>query len=446
MRSWRFGIALVVLSVAVLGAQAQRPNIVLIVADDLGYGDLSSYCAEDLETPHIDRIVNGGMRIDPFYANSPVCSPTRASILTGRIPDMVGVPGVIRTMDRDSWGYLHPDAVLLSEVLRGEGYYTALVGKWHLGLDAPNRPTDRGFDEFRGWLGDMMDDYWSHRRHDLNYMRHDERVVDPEGHATDLFTKWAVEVIHARAAEKAPFFLYLAHAAPHFPVQPPQEWLDRVRARELAASEERVRLAAFIEHMDDGVGRVMEALHETGVAENTLVVFTSDNGGRLLDGASNGELRGGKQEMYEGGIRVPAAFYWPSRIAAGSRSMVPAATTDLFPTLAEAAGAAWRHKIDGVSLLPTLRGEPRDTPERKLVFVRREGNDKYMGLAYYAVRKGDWKLVQNTPTGPFELYDIASDPQEEHNRVDDAREVFRDLAEELRLHILAAGAVPWRRR
>lgn len=432
-------------SVVVNPAKAQRPNIILIVADDLGYGDLSSFGAGDIQTPHIDALVAGGMRFDTFYANSPVCSPTRAAILTGRNPDLVGVPGVIRTMDRDSWGYLHPEAVLLSEVLAGEGYHTALIGKWHLGLQPPNVPNDRGFHEFRGWLGDMMDDFWVHRRHDLNYMRHNRKVIDPEGHATDLFSKWAVDYIRERAEEEAPFFLYLAHAAPHFPVQPPEEWVERVREREPDATEERARLAAFIEHMDDGIGQVTEALRAAGEWDNTLIVFTSDNGGRLLDGANNGDFRGGKQEMYEGGIRVPTAFVWPGRVAEGSRSSGPAATIDLFPTLAEAAGAVVRHKIDGRSLVSRLDG---DAPEarRTFFFVRREGNDKYLGLPYYAVRKGDWKLLQNTPTEPFELYDLADDPREERNLIDEEREVFRDLAEELRLHILAAGAVPWRER
>jgi arylsulfatase A-like enzyme len=149
----------------------QPPNIVLILADDLGYGDLSSYGGGDLETPHIDGIVASGMRFDEFYANSSVCSPTRAALLTGRYPPMVGIPGVVRTYAAASWGYLAADAILLPEMLKRRGYHTAMAGKWHLGLERPNRPHDRGFDDFKGFLGDMMDDYHTHRRHGINYMK-----------------------------------------------------------------------------------------------------------------------------------------------------------------------------------------------------------------------------------------------------------------------------------
>ena len=197
------------LACAATTAAAAQPNVVLILADDLGYGDLSSYGAEDLATPHIDALADRGMRFDRFYANSPVCSPTRAALLTGRYPDLVGVPGVIRTHATNSWGYLAPEAVLLPLVLKRAGYHTALVGKWHLGLEFPNRPQDRGFDVVRGFLGDMMDDYYTYQRHGINYMRYDGDVVEESGHATDVFTDWAVEYIQERERSDAPFFLYL---------------------------------------------------------------------------------------------------------------------------------------------------------------------------------------------------------------------------------------------
>ena len=161
------------------------PNIVFILADDLGYGDLSSYGAEDLQTPNIDALMADGLRFDNFYANCPVCSPTRAAFLTGRYPDTVGVPGVIRTHARNSWGYMDPDSISLPSMLRRAGYYTGMVGKWHLGLESPNTPPERGFDYFYGFLGDMMDDYYTHRRHGINYMHRNDEQIDPEGHATD---------------------------------------------------------------------------------------------------------------------------------------------------------------------------------------------------------------------------------------------------------------------
>ena len=425
-------------------AQEDPPNIVLIVADDLGYGDLSSYGADDLRTPHIDGLVEDGMHLTQFYANSPVCSPTRASILSGKYPDVAGVPGVIRTHARNSWGWLDPGLKLLPSVLQGAGYHTGMVGKWHLGLTSPNTPTERGFAYFKGYLGDMMDDYYTHRRHGINYMREGRHVIDPEGHATELFTKWAREYIRERTKSEAPFFLYLAYNAPHAPIQPPEEWLERVRQREPDVSERRAKMIALIEHLDDGVGRVVETLKETGAYEdNTLVVFTSDNGGATWLGATNGPLRGAKQDMYEGGIRVPMAAVWPGRIEAGSELSHPAMTADLYPTFAEAAGAHIDHYLNGRSLLPMLEGEAPPETERPFFFVRREGGRRYMGKSAYAIRRGDWKLLQNRPMEPFQLFNLAEDPREQNDLANERPEMYHELAELLRRHIQAAGEVPW---
>ena len=177
---------------------ADKPNIVVILADDLGYGDLSSYGAKDLRSPNIDAIGKAGIRLSRAYANSPVCSPTRASLLTGRYPELVGVPGVIRTRAWDSWGWLSQDAVQLPQVLKKAGYDTAMVGKWHLGLEEPNTPNGRGFDLFHGFRGDMMDDYYNHRRYGINYMYRNGTEIDPPGHATDLFTDWACDYLRGR--------------------------------------------------------------------------------------------------------------------------------------------------------------------------------------------------------------------------------------------------------
>ena len=360
-------------SVAVLGAtllcvaghQSARagegppppPNVLLILVDDLGYGDLSSYGATDLDTPNLDRMISRGMRFDRFYANCPVCSPTRASLLTGCFPDAVGVPGVIRTHSRNSWGYLAPDAPLLPAVLKTAGYRTAMFGKWHLGLGEPNLPNLRGFDFFHGFLGDMMDDYFHHRRHGVNYMRRNRETIDPEGHATDLFTQWSCDWLK-QYDDQAPFFIYLAYNAPHSPIQPPDDFLARYRAKHPDVTEKRAKLAALIEHMDAGIGRVISCLEETGRADNTLEIFTSDNGGSIRHGASNGPLAGGKQDMLEGGIRVPMCAVWPGCISPGSQSDRVALTMDLFPTICEAAGTDVPHPIDGRSILPTLLGKP----------------------------------------------------------------------------------------
>ena len=439
-------ILLAIVSVGNVSAQTRAPNIVLILVDDLGYGDLSSYGATDMHTPAIDGLTASGMRFDRFYANSSVCSPTRASLLSGRYPPMAGVPGVIRTRAEDSWGALSKDVTLLPEMLRRKGYHTAMIGKWHLGLTAPDRPNDRGFDFFEGFLGDMMDDYYDHRREGINYMRRNDEVIAPEGHATDLFSSWAVRYIESRTASSAPFFLYLAYNAPHTPIQPPESWLQRVKAREPGLDEDRARLVALIEHMDDGIGQVLEAIETNGYSENTLIVFTSDNGGQLNVGANNGALRDGKQSMYEGGLRVPAAVVWSGVIESGSDSDYPGLTMDIYPTLLDAASVPVTHFIDGRSFLPTLHGKDQPWEERYLFFSRREGGLRYNGKTIEAVRHGPWKLLQNSPFTPLELYNLEDDPLETTNRAADEPDVFNRLAAALRGYLQEGGKVPWQRR
>jgi arylsulfatase A-like enzyme len=423
---------------------SDRPNVLVILVDDLGYGDLSSYGATDLKSPHIDKLVAGGMRCENFYANCPVCSPTRAALLTGRYPDLVGVPGVIRTHITDNWGYLFPQAILLPQVLKRAGYHTALVGKWHLGLASPNTPNERGFDHFHGFLGDMMDDYYNHRRHGFNYMRLNEKEIDPEGHATDLFTQWAVDYLRERAGTKQPFFLYLAYNAPHAPIQPPAEWLQRVEQREEGISDRRAKLVALIEHLDAGIGKVINVLKETGLADNALVFFTSDNGGQLSLGATNSSWRAGKGDLYEGGIREPMCAVWPGRIKAGSRSDRVALTMDLLPTICAAAGVPVEHEIDGRSILPTLTGATPPGEDRTLFWVRREGGPRYGGRAYYAARQGDYKLVQNSPFEPLELYNLKEDPQEQ-KPLDRKHPMYNKLFAALQTHVTRSGAVPWQK-
>ena len=422
---------------------AGKPNILMILVDDLGYGDLSSYGAKDLKTPHIDRLMTAGIRFDNFYANCPVCSPTRAALLSGRYPDMAGVPGVIRTHITNSWGHLAPHAELLPKLLKPAGYHTAIVGKWHLGLDSPNTPNERRFDHFHGFLGDMMDDYYNHRRHGNNYMRLNGNQIDPEGHATDLFTQWSIDYISGRAKSDRPFFLYLAYNAPHTPIQPPDDRLDRVKKREPGIDNKRAKLVALIEQLDDGIGKVITALKDAGVSDNTLVIFTSDNGGQLGVGASNGPLRAGKQDMYEGGIREPMCAVWPGKIQPGTRSERVALTMDLYPTICEAAGAKIAHQIDGRSILPTLLGKSQPAEDRFLFWVRREGGG-YGGRAYYAARYGDYKLVQNNPFEPMELYNLKDDPKEQ-KPLGRKNKMYQKLFTALRNHIIEAGAVPWQK-
>jgi arylsulfatase A-like enzyme len=439
------GIGLFGESTSLRGDGPARPNVLIILADDLTYKDLSCGGGKGVQTPHIDRIFSEGMTLARFRTNSSVCSPTRAALMTGRYPDLVGVPGVIRTHPEDNWGELSPDAVLMPTYLKPAGYTTALIGKWHLGLSPPNVPTKRGFDFFHGFLGDMMDDYYTHLRHGINYMRQNAETIEPQGHATDLFTEWAIDFLHRPRRDAQPFVLLLTYNAPHAPIQPPADWLRRVRQREPQLSELQARRAALVEHMDAGVGRVLEALAGGGLERNTLVVFTSDNGGPTYDGATNVPFRVGKGSMYEGGLRVPFAARWPGRITPKSTSDLAAVTMDLFPTVLETAGVAIPKNIDGVSLLPTLVGKPQ-TVKRPLFFVRRDGGRAFLGNAIDAVIDDDWKLVHNSPFGPLELFNLCDDPGETRNLAGRERKRLDGLARMLQRHVQAAGAVPWQKR
>ncbi len=439
-RIFRASLLWLLVTLCSLAAQA-KPNIVLILVDDHGYGDLSCHGATDLQTPHLDALMARGLRLDQFYANCTVCSPTRASLMTGRYPDKAGVPGVIRQWSKDSWGYLDPSAPTLPQHLRRAGYATGMVGKWHLGFESPNIPNDRGFEFFHGFLGDMMDDYYEHRRGGKNWMRRNRETIQAEGHATELFTQWGIDFIRSEAENSSPFFLYLAYNAPHFPIQPPDEWLKRIREREPQLSEKRARNVAFVEHLDHGIGQVVDAITDAGIEEETLILFSSDNGGSLPHAQSNGELRGGKQDHWEGGIRVPTCVVWPGTITS-RRSDVPGMTMDLLPTLCEIAGVEVTDPVDGQSLTDVWLREGSGDPDRTLIWVRREGNQRYQGRAYYAIRQGPWKLLQNTPFEPMQLIHLEQDPLEADPKPTKGLVADR-LRRALMDHLQRAGRIPW---
>lgn len=426
--------------------QAAQPNFLLILADDHGYGDVSAYHASDVRTPNIDRIGQEGLLFTAVRANCTVCSPSRAALLTGRYADRVGVPGVIRTQPENSWGYFKPGAPTIADELKRAGYHTGIIGKWHLGLESPNTPNERGFDHFHGFLGDMMDSYTTHLRHGNNYMRHNTETIDPKGHATDIFTNWAGDYLRERAKSKdKPFFLYLAYNAPHFPIEPPAEWLAKIKAREPQLDEKRAMNVAFVEHLDDRIGQVLAVLKEVGLEENTVVVFSADNGGSVPHAQNNDPWRGGKQDHYDGGLRVPFLMRWPAQIKPGSRSDYQGLNFDLFPTFLELAGAKPSPELDAVSLVPILKGGTITTP-RDLYFVRRESGKTYGGKNYEALIRGDWKLMQNDPYSPLELYNLKNDPQEQTNVATKAPKVLNEMAEALRKHIQRGGSTPWQRQ
>ncbi len=422
----------------------ERPNILVIMADDLGYGDLSAQGAQDVFTPNIDQLAKQGLTLSQFYANSTVCSPSRASFITGKYPDKAGVPGVVRQHPSINWGYLDPKSQTVADQLKKNGYQTALIGKWHLGLSSPNLPNERGFDHFHGFLGDMMDDYWTHLRDGVNWMRLNGKEITAKGHATDIFTDWAVDYITESTKSAQPFFLFLSYNAPHFPIQPPEKYLNRVQKREANLSDKRAKNVAFIEHLDDGVGRVLQQITSLGLDKNTLIIFTSDNGGALRYSQSNGKLRGGKGDMYEGGIRVPTFVRWQGKIKENQRTDNVGMLMDLFPTFIDIIQGQIPSNIDGVSLLSTLLTPEEKTSERTLFWVRKEGWD-HNGLSYYAARSGDYKLVQSTPYQPFEYYNLFADPYEKTPLAEKSVKAFSQLREKLTQHIRAAGHVPWQR-
>ncbi|MFU8894564.1 MAG: sulfatase [Luteolibacter sp.] len=421
---------------------ASQPNLLIILTDDHGYGDVSTYQETDVRTPHIDRIAAEGMLFTTMRSNCTVCSPSRAAMLTGRNADRVGVPGVIRTFAHSSWGYFDPSVPTLADELKKAGYHTSLIGKWHLGLESPNLPNERGFDHFHGFLGDMMDDYYKHGRHGKHYMRLNQTPVHPEGHATEVFSDWAVEYFEKRKGA-GPFFMFLAYNAPHFPIQPPKDWLEKIQQRHPDMDPARASNVAFVEHLDHHIGRVLAALDETGLANNTVVVFSADNGGSIPHAQNNDPWRGGKQDHYDGGLRVPFMVRWPEKIQAGTRSDYAGLLSDIFPTFLDLAGAKLPEDLDSISIAPVLRGEDFETPDRELYFVRLEGNPRYAGKAYHALIHGDWKILQNHPFEPYQLYNLKDDPQEQNDLAKTHPKVLEKLTLQLSRHIQRAGTTPW---
>lgn len=424
-------------------APQKQPNILVILADDLGLGDLSCQYAKDIQTPHIDRLFEQGVRLDNFYAGSNVSSPSRAGLLTGRYPILVGVPGVIRESRANNWGWLSPDAVLLPQVLHDNGYNTACIGKWHLGIKSPNLPNDRGFELFKGLLDGMIEDYYTHKRKEFNFMRINDQPVETAGvHATELFTNWAMDYVDGRKREKQPFFLYLAYNAPHVPLQPPTEWEQKVLQRENNISPTRAKLVALIEHLDHNIGRLIARLEQNGQLDNTLIVFLSDNGGDPKAEANNGPFRGNKGDMYEGGIHVPCTFYWRGRLTP-ARYDSTVMMADLFPTLCDFASAPAGHTVDGISVWPLIQGHSQRTDDRYFLWAKVGAITDKGERRQSAIRYGDYKLVKARAAGNYELFNLATDPHEA-SPLPCEGEPYESLIETLRKHLAAADRVPYR--
>jgi arylsulfatase A-like enzyme len=384
---------------------AERPNIVLILADDLGYADLGCYGSRDIKTPSIDALSRGGVRLTDCYAAAPVCTPTRAALITGRYPQKAGFEWVIRYTEKDRG--LPAEQTCLAKSLAGGGYATALVGKWHLGYKPEYHPFAHGFGSFFGFLAADLD-FYSHKDALGDPGLYDGReLVQRPGYLTDLFTERAVAFI--RDSARRPFFLEVAYNAPHWPFQRPGR-PDDIRNRDTYGREHGTRAdyVAMVERLDAGVGQIVAALTEVRCRDNTLVIFTSDNGGERL--SDNGPFFHGKYSLWEGGLRVPCVARWPGVIPAGTTSHQPAITMDLTASILAAAGVQPPHPLDGEDVLPVLtRRQP--VRERTLCWRLPRPDAKY---GQKAVRGGNWKLVYDREMEL--LFDLAADPGERKNQ------------------------------
>jgi arylsulfatase A-like enzyme len=395
---------------------ADRPNIVIIMADDLGYGDISPYDGW-IKTPHLEQMAAEGTRFTDYHSAGNVCSPTRAALMTGRYQQRAGIPGVVFAdpkREQHEHG-LQKVEYTIAEAFRDRGYATGMFGKWHLGYYPKYNPVRNGFDLFKGYVSGNID-FISHYDQSGNYdwWHQDQQAVE-EGYVTHLIDKHSLEFI--RDNKDKPFFLYLPHEAPHYPFQRPgdpgvrQEGVgasaDWARQKGVKPAEIRERYKVMVEEMDKNVGNVIALLKELHLNEKTFVFFCSDNGAAGKWG-DNSPLRGSKGSNWEGGHRVPAIAWWPGTIPAGKTTDQLAITFDLMPTMLAAAGLKLptARKLDGINLLPILKGE-HSTIERTLVW-----NGK-------AVRQGDWKLMLNGKGGDkVALFNLEKDLAETANLAD----------------------------
>lgn len=398
--------ALLVSSVAAQEGRAPsnsaRLDVVLIVLDDLGYGDLGCYGCPDIRTPHIDRLARQGVRFTNFYANGPVCTPTRAALMTGRYQQRVGLEWAISPGEKEPG--LPVEESALARGFKQEGYATALFGKWHLGYRREFGPIAHGFDEFFGLLSADIDHY-SHREISGEPDLYEgDQPVKRKGYMTDLITQRALDFIEKHASQ--PFFLEVAYNAVHWPFQPPDR-PDDVRTEKTWYKGTRREYAKMLKRVDEGVGAILDALERRGLTERTFVIFTNDNGGEQL---SRGDpLRGYKGILLEGGIRVPCVMRWPGRLPAGKVSALPAMTMDLTATILAAAGVApaGTQKLDGVDLVPIVNGT-QAAPERTLFWRINRGKS-----GQWAARKGKWKYIRYEK-GEL-LFDLDADIGERRN-------------------------------
>jgi len=391
---------------------------VIIMADDLGYNDLGCNGNTWIKTPNIDRLATSGFRLTDYHSNGVVCSPTRASLLTSLYPQEAGVEGVITAKSHRGNG-MSADKFTLAEYLKGSGYATSIFGKWHLGYKPEFGPNVQGFDQFVGFVSGNVD-YFSHiDQEGYEDWWKKQNLEKDGGYLTDLITDKALEYLEIRNKKK-PFFLYLAHGAPHSPYQGPNDTADRTVGGDFPIQGSRVDMETaykeMIESLDDNVGKVMEYLEKNQLTENTLVIFCSDNGGTKNVG-SNAPFSGFKGQLYEGGHRVPAIFYWKDKIPQKvSDELV--LSMDLFPTIASLMGLEIPQGLSGKDISKIFNGSSSEKSEKdRIVFWRFQDQ--------WSVRKGNWKLLMIN--GEASLFNLDNDIQE----LNDVKEAFQEIYHEL---------------
>ena len=408
---------------------AARPNVVILLADDLGWADVG-YRGSDIKTPHIDSLATEGMRLERFYA-TPICTPTRAALMTGRDPLKLGVAHAV-LMPWDNGG-VSPEEHFMPESFRAAGYETAMIGKWHLGHTIEQHtPNARGFDHFFGHFHTQVS-YFDHGFAGGHDMQENGVSVRREGeYATDIHGDEAVRYLTELRDDEKPFFLYVPFLAPHSPMEAPDDVKAKYPKRLDVPGSPRKTYAAMVDSMDQAVGRILTALEEEDVAENTIVLFFSDNGGFINYGASNKPLRGEKLTPFEGGVRVNAVMRWPAVIAPGTVSNETISVMDLLPTLAAVAGVDAGHekKIDGENRWSAIAGEGPAARSAPLYFT---SNVPIYNKFQFGVIDGDWKLVQMVDHQALStevetmLFDLSIDPNEENDLSADNRAVVDRL-------------------
>ena len=399
---------------AIAVAATGGANVVVIVSDDQGYADISCYPHPDeVSTPNIDRLATEGARLTNGYASCPVCAPTRAGILTGRYQQRFGFYEA-----SDSRAGLPRSETTLADLLRNAGYATGVFGKWHLGYEPRYRPLERGFDTFYGFLGHGGHDFFDLSITDeVTSIYRDGQPIDDSGYLTRNITREAVAFIERNRDQ--PFFAYVPYNAVHNPIQAPKDYISRFSNPD----PKRNTYLAMLAIMDEGIGAILDALDRLDLAQNTLVIFLSDNGGARGTTAVNGALRNYKHSVYEGGIRVPFLLRWPARIPPGTVSDEPVISIDVFTTALAASGVdpPANLDLDSRDILPAITGS-LERPLHDALFWNWIGKDSDKG---WAIRKGRWKLLADK--GNLELYDLSSDISESRNLADKEPRIVDEL-------------------